>query len=134
MVESFKFCRTVLLLIAVSRHGQPPMKLSLFETTQRKTPLWTAIEYRVLECRQVNTSILQSVEQCGLFENSHVRASLQEHIYRKRSRNCRAIKTRKRSSEFSKHAVDQSILHNISVAKIQEAICGPSEVIEDYQK
>jgi hypothetical protein len=37
-----------------------------------------------------------------------------------------------RQYELSKHAVDQSIVRNISVAKIQEAISGPSEVIEDY--
>jgi len=37
-----------------------------------------------------------------------------------------------RQYEFSKHAVDQSIVRNISVAEIQEAIAGPSEVIEDY--
>ncbi len=38
----------------------------------------------------------------------------------------------RRQYEFSKHAVDQSIVRDISVAEIQEAICGPSEVIEDY--
>ncbi len=34
--------------------------------------------------------------------------------------------------EFSKHAVDQSIIRNISVAEVREAISNRSEVIEDY--
>lgn len=38
----------------------------------------------------------------------------------------------RREYEFSKHAVDQSIVRHISVAEVQEAICGESEVIEDY--
>lgn len=38
----------------------------------------------------------------------------------------------RRQYEFSKHAVDQSIVRDITVAEIREAICGPSEVIEDY--
>jgi hypothetical protein len=37
-----------------------------------------------------------------------------------------------RQYEFSKHAVDQSIVRNISIAEIHEAVAGPSEVIEDY--
>ena len=37
----------------------------------------------------------------------------------------------RRQFELSKHAVDQSIIRDISVAEIQESICGPSEVIED---
>jgi len=37
-----------------------------------------------------------------------------------------------RQYEFSKHAVDQSITRNISVAEVEEAIAGRSEVIEDY--
>jgi len=38
----------------------------------------------------------------------------------------------KRLYEFSKHAVDQSIIRDISVAELEEAIAGRSEVIEDY--
>lgn len=38
----------------------------------------------------------------------------------------------RRQYEFSKHAVDQSIIRDIGVAEVQEAICGSSEVIEDY--
>jgi len=34
--------------------------------------------------------------------------------------------------EFSKHAVDQTIVRDISVAEIQEAVSGKSEIIEDY--
>ena len=41
-------------------------------------------------------------------------------------------KIRRREYEFSKHAVDQSIIRNISVAEIEQAISGESEVIEDY--
>jgi hypothetical protein len=41
-------------------------------------------------------------------------------------------KIAKRLYEFSKHAVDQSIIRDISVAELEEAIAGPSEVIEDY--
>jgi hypothetical protein len=37
-----------------------------------------------------------------------------------------------REYEFSKHAVDQSILRNISVLEVEEAITGGSEIIEDY--
>ncbi len=37
-----------------------------------------------------------------------------------------------RRYEFSKHAVDQSIIRNVSVAEVEEAISGRSEVIEDY--
>ncbi len=38
-----------------------------------------------------------------------------------------------RRYEFSRHAVDQSILRNISVIEVEEAISGRnSEVIEDY--
>lgn len=39
---------------------------------------------------------------------------------------------KERSYEFSKHAVDQSIIRDISVAELEEAIAGQSEVIEDY--
>ena len=38
----------------------------------------------------------------------------------------------RRQYEFSKHAVDQSIIRNISVADVEEAISGKSEVVEDY--
>jgi len=37
-----------------------------------------------------------------------------------------------RQYEFSKHALDQSIIRDISVAEAEEAITGRSEVIEDY--
>jgi hypothetical protein len=41
-------------------------------------------------------------------------------------------KIRARLYEFSKHAVDQSIVRDISVEELEEAITGQSEVIEDY--
>jgi len=41
-------------------------------------------------------------------------------------------KIRRRRYEFSKHAVDQTILRDISVAELEEAISNRSEVIEDY--
>ena len=34
--------------------------------------------------------------------------------------------------EFSKHAVDQSIMRQISVAEIADAFASASEIIEDY--
>ena len=37
-----------------------------------------------------------------------------------------------RQYEFSKHAVDQSIVRDISVAEMEEAISGRIEVVEDY--
>jgi hypothetical protein len=37
-----------------------------------------------------------------------------------------------RQYEFSKHAVDQTIIRGISVAELEEAIANRSEVIEDY--
>ncbi len=37
-----------------------------------------------------------------------------------------------RRYEFSKHAVDQTIVRDISVAELEEAISNRSEVIEDY--
>jgi hypothetical protein len=37
-----------------------------------------------------------------------------------------------RQYEFSKHAVDQTIIRDISVAELEEAISNRSEVIEDY--
>ena len=42
------------------------------------------------------------------------------------------IKIRTRQYEFSKHAVDQSIIREISVAEVEEAIGSRSEIIEDY--
>ena len=42
------------------------------------------------------------------------------------------IKIRTRQYEFSKHAVDQSIIRDISVAEMEEAIGSRSEIIEDY--
>ena len=38
----------------------------------------------------------------------------------------------RRLYEFSKHAVDQSIIRDISVAEVEDAMTGRSEVIEDY--
>lgn len=38
----------------------------------------------------------------------------------------------RRQYEFSKHAVDQSIIRNISIAEVEEAISGRTEVVEDY--
>ena len=37
-----------------------------------------------------------------------------------------------RQYEYSKHAVDQTILRAISVSELEEAISNQSEVIEDY--
>jgi hypothetical protein len=37
-----------------------------------------------------------------------------------------------RQYEFSKHAVDQTIIRDISLTELQEAISTGSEVIEDY--
>ena len=42
------------------------------------------------------------------------------------------IKILQRQYEFSKHAVDQTIIRDISVVEVEEAISGTSEVIEDY--
>jgi hypothetical protein len=42
------------------------------------------------------------------------------------------MKVRSRRYEFSKHAVDQTIIRKISVAELEEAISNRSEVIEDY--
>lgn len=43
------------------------------------------------------------------------------------------IKINRRKYEFSKHAVDQSILRNITVRELEQALSGASsEVIEDY--
>jgi hypothetical protein len=41
-------------------------------------------------------------------------------------------KVRQRRYEFSKHAVDQTIIRDMSVAEIEQAILGKSEIIEDY--
>ena len=41
-------------------------------------------------------------------------------------------KIEQRHYEFSKHAVDQSVIRDISVAELEDAIEGESEVIEDY--
>jgi uncharacterized protein DUF4258 len=41
-------------------------------------------------------------------------------------------KVAKRQYEFSKHALDQMIVRDISVAELEEAISNRSEVIEDY--
>ncbi len=41
-------------------------------------------------------------------------------------------KIRQRQYEFSKHAVDQTIMRNIRVDELEEAIANRSEVIEDY--
>ena len=38
----------------------------------------------------------------------------------------------RRRYEFSKHAVDQSIIRNISVAEVEQAMSGRSEIVEDY--
>lgn len=42
------------------------------------------------------------------------------------------VKLESRQYEFSKHAVDQSIIRDISVREVEEAIASRSEVIEDY--
>lgn len=38
----------------------------------------------------------------------------------------------RRQYEFSKHAVDQSIIRNIRVAEVEEALSREAEIIEDY--
>jgi hypothetical protein len=38
----------------------------------------------------------------------------------------------RRQYEFSKHAVDQSIIRDIGVTDVEDAISGQSEIIEDY--
>jgi hypothetical protein len=42
------------------------------------------------------------------------------------------IKLKMRQYEFSKHAVDQSIIRDISVREVEDAIASRSEVIENY--
>jgi hypothetical protein len=41
-------------------------------------------------------------------------------------------KIARRRYEFSKHAVDQTIIRNISVAELEQALTDRCEVIEDY--
>ena len=41
-------------------------------------------------------------------------------------------KVRNRQYEFSKHAVDQSIIRDISVSEVEQAIMRNAEIIEDY--
>lgn len=41
-------------------------------------------------------------------------------------------KFERRQYEFCKHAVDQSITRDISVAEVEDAMMGQSEIIEDY--
>ena len=41
-------------------------------------------------------------------------------------------KIRARRYEFSRHAVDQSIMRDIPVADLEEALSGKCEVVEDY--
>jgi hypothetical protein len=41
-------------------------------------------------------------------------------------------KIRERRYEFSRHAVDQSILRAITIAEFEEALLGKCELIEDY--
>ena len=42
------------------------------------------------------------------------------------------VKIKGRQYEFSKHAVDQSIIRDISVVELEDAVAGKSEVIQDY--
>ncbi len=41
-------------------------------------------------------------------------------------------KIRRRQYEFSKHAVDQTLLRDIAVRELEEAMANRSEIIEDY--
>jgi hypothetical protein len=41
-------------------------------------------------------------------------------------------KVLRRQYEFSRHAVDQSIIREIAVAELEEAISNRAEIIEDY--
>ncbi len=41
-------------------------------------------------------------------------------------------KIKRRHYEYSKHAVDQSIIRDISVAELEDVVAGKSEIIEDY--
>jgi len=38
----------------------------------------------------------------------------------------------RRQYEFSRHAVDQTLIRNIAVAELEQAIANRSEIIEDY--
>jgi len=42
------------------------------------------------------------------------------------------VKIKRRQYEFSKHAVDQSIIRDINVADMEDAVAGQCEIIEDY--
>jgi len=42
------------------------------------------------------------------------------------------LKIQQGQFEFSKHAVDQSIIRNIRVAEVEQALSGTSEIVEDY--
>jgi hypothetical protein len=42
------------------------------------------------------------------------------------------VKILSRQFEFSKHAVDQSIIRNIAVVEVEQAISSRCQVIEDY--
>lgn len=42
------------------------------------------------------------------------------------------IKIKRRRYEYSKHAVDQSIIREISVAELEDAMSESGEIIEDY--
>ena len=41
-------------------------------------------------------------------------------------------KVQRRQYEFSRHAVDQSLLRDIAVRELEEAIANRGEIIEDY--
>jgi hypothetical protein len=43
-----------------------------------------------------------------------------------------SLKIIQRQYEYSKHAVDQSVIRDISVLEVEAALTGKSEVIEDY--
>jgi hypothetical protein len=43
-----------------------------------------------------------------------------------------STKIKRRHYEFSKHAVDQSIIRHISVAELEDAVAGQIEIVEDY--
>jgi len=55
--------------------------------------------------------------------DSHIRMALLDDIRDKFAR---------RQYEFSKHAVDQTIVRDITVSELEQAISSRSEVIEDY--
>ena len=42
------------------------------------------------------------------------------------------IKIERQQYEFSKHAVDQSILRKVTVTELEEAMTGAAQLIEDY--